>query len=450
MKDFFEEIKRSVSDFRKINGPIRIISHIDCDGLTSASIMTAALQRENINFSLSLEPNLTETILKQLSLEDYKTFVFLDMGSGVLEKIKQYLPKRSIFILDHHHPQNMETQFHHINPHLFGIDGSIDISGAGIAYFFAKFLNEKNTHLAHIAMIGIVGDMQEKNGLSELNKMILDDAVKSGKLEIKIGLKIFGSQTKPLSKLLLYSTDPYIPGVTGNEEGVEIFLQELKISPDKKLVQLTQEETKELTTAIIIKRLGSEKNPEDVIGPVYLLKDEPEESPTKDVKEFSTLLNSCGRLGKYSVGIGACLNDPNSKQKAIDILFQYRLELINGLNWFYANRNSSVIMEKHHFVLINAENRIRSTIIGTVTSMISNSNLYPSNTILVSMAYTPEGEIKISIRTTSRSNINLKEVLNTVTRRLGVESGGHDFAAGSIIPMEKEQDFINAVMETLG
>jgi len=450
MKDFFEAIKIAVSNFKKLDHPVRVISHIDCDGLTSASIMTAALQREDIKFSLSLEPNLTETILKQLSLEDYKTFIFLDLGSGVLEQIKQYLPKKNIFILDHHQPQKLEVDFYHINPHLFNIDGSSEISGAGITYFFAKALNEKNTSLAHIAIIGAVGDVQNKEGFSELNNLILEDAINSGKLEVKTGLRMFGSQTRPLSKLLLYSTDPYIPGITGNEENIEGFLQELNIPSDKKLTQLTQEETKQLITAIILKRLGSEKNPEDVIGSIYLLKDEPEESPTKDVKEFSTLLNSCGRLGKYSIGIGTCLNDSKSKQKALDLLYQYRLELISGLNWFHANRSSEKIIEKPGFVLINAENNIRSTIIGTITSMISNSNTYPENTILISMAYTPEDEIKVSIRITGRNNnINLKDVLNRITQKIGIESGGHDFAAGSIVPLEKEEQFVQSVMEVM-
>ena len=450
MKEFLDAVNLAVSKFKELNSPVRIISHLDCDGLTSASILSSAFQKQDIKFSLSIIPNLTETILKQLSLEDYKTYFFLDLGSGMLKEIEKTLPEKTIFILDHHQPQDSLTNINHINPHLFDIDGS-EISAAGITYFFAKELNKENIRLSHLGIIGAIGDMQGKNGFSEIINLILDDAVKADKIEIKKGLRMFGAQTKPLLKLLLYSTDPYIPGITGNESEVHKFLNELDISPDKKLTNLTEEETKKLVTAIILKRLGSEENPEDIFGFNYLLKDEPDESPTKDAKEFSTLLNSCGRLGKPSVGIGVCLNDKLSKQKANEILTQFKMELINSLDWFYSARSSPSVIEKPGFVIINAENKIKSSMIGTLTSMISNSNLYPQNTILVSMAHTPEEEIKVSARVCGRGkDINLKQILNNITNLIGVESGGHNYAAGSIIPLEKEQEFIQLVLKQMG
>lgn len=447
MKDFFNAIQLAVSKFKKLNEPVRIISHLDADGLTSAAILISALQKQNIPLALSIIPNLTETIVQQLVLEKYKTYFFLDIGSGMLNEISN-LKQKNIFVLDHHYPQDFQVNFQHINPHLFSLDGS-QISGAGITYFFVKELDEKNISLAHLAIIGAIGDMHEKNGFSELMKIILDDAIKADKIEVKKGLRLFGTQTRPLSRVLLYSTDPYIPGITGNEIEIQKFLQELNIPLDKKLIHLNEEEIKRLITAIILKRLGSEKDPEDVIGNIYLLKQEPDESPTRDAKEFSTLLNSCGRMGKPSVGIGVCLNDKKSKQEAIKILTQFRTELINALNWFYLNKNTPSIIEKPNIVIINAENNIRSTIIGTLTSMISNSNVYPDNTILISMAYAEE-EIKVSMRISGRNNnINLKNLLNKITNKFGIESGGHDLAAGSIIPLEKEQEFIKTAIQEL-
>ncbi len=450
MKDFFNAIQLAVSKFKKLDHPVRIISHLDSDGLTSAAILVSAMQKQDTPFSVSIIPSLTETILQELTLEKYKTYFFLDLGSGMLKEISQALPQKNIFVLDHHYPQDFSPNFTHINPHLFNIDGSSEISGAGVTYFFAKELNKKNISLAHLAIIGAIGDMQENKGFSEITSLILQDAIAADKIEVKTGLRLFGTQTRPLHKILLYSTDPYIPGITGNEIEIQKFLQELNISPDKKIIHLTQEETKKLVTAIILKRLGSEQDPEDVIGSIYLLKQEPEESPTKDAREFSTLLNSCGRLGKPSIGIGVCLNDQKSKQKAIEVLQQFRVELVTSLNWFHSNRNTDAIIEKPNFVIINAENKIRPTIIGTLTSMISSSNLYPDNTILISLAYTPEQDIKISIRISGRNtSINLKQTLNNITQKFGIEAGGHNFAAGSIIPLEKEQEFIKIATQQL-
>ena len=63
-----------------------------------------------------------------------------------------------------------------------------------------------------------------------------------------------------------------------------------------------EEEIKKLVSGIILRRL-SEDSPEDVLGDVYILNEEEKESPFRDAKEFSTLLNACGRLEKASLGM---------------------------------------------------------------------------------------------------------------------------------------------------
>ena len=110
---------------------------------------------------------------------------------------------KDVIILDHHIPEEIETKnICHVNPHLAGIDGSKEVSGAGVVYFFAKALNKKYEDLAHIALIGAVGDIQEDNGFKKLNQDILDKAISLGKVTVEKGLRIFGAQTRALHKAL--------------------------------------------------------------------------------------------------------------------------------------------------------------------------------------------------------------------------------------------------------
>lgn len=448
--DFLTSIKEATIFFSKITKPIRIISHLDADGLSSAAIMIKTLKRLDKIFILSIVKQISPQLLEELKRENYENYLFLDTGSGNLKEINEALKDRTIFILDHHQPQNIKTNFFHINPLLFNLDGAKEISGAGVAYLFSKELDEKNKDLAHLAILGAIGDTQEVKGFIGLNKEILQDAISSNKIEVKLGLRMFGSQTRPLCKVLEYSTDPYIPGITGSEQSAIEFLNDIGIDYHRKLIHLSETELKDLVAAIIIKRMGSEEEPEDVLGSIYLLKDEKEESPTKDLKEFSTLLNSCGRLNKPSLGIGACLNDEKSKKEAVLLLMDYKKEIINSLNWFYKNKDSSSIIETPKLVIINAEDNVRDTIIGTVTSMISKSNIYKPGTILISLAHTLDADTKISIRISGYKipkDIDLKEILGKITEKLGFPSGGHTFAAGSIIPQEKEQEFIKTALE---
>jgi len=440
-------LDKAVNEFKKIDN-IRVIAHLDADGVASAAILTKCFLREGKKFSLSIVKNLDERRLKELSRETYKNIFFVDLGSGNLSIIKKYLGDRKIFILDHHIMEEFDNDFFIINPHLLKIENASNvISGAGIAYLFSKKVNEKNKDMAHIAIVGAIGDIQS---FESYNKDILKDAVDAGKIEIKNGLRMFGAQTRPLYKLLEYSTDPYIPGVTGNEGAVINFLDEIGIEFRKdgsfrKLNDLDKEEMKKLVTGIILKRMGSEEDAEDIFGDIYLLKEEEEESSTKDAREFSTLLNACGRLGRYSVGVGTCLGSEESREESNKVLKEYKMEIIKCLNWFHKNKDSFI--EKKGFVIINAEDNLKETMVGTLCSIISNSNVYEKDTILIGTVYTLDNKIKISVRLTGNKDIDLREILQKIVEN--GEVGGHKKACGALIEMKDEESFINNAIRIL-
>lgn len=430
--------------------PIKIVSNHDCDGIASAAILVSAFLRAGLKFSLSIVQQLNQEVLDSLKLEPYETVIFADMGSGYLSNIEKYLEGKNVFVLDHHRPEDYSPKFLiHINPHLFNLDGTKDVCAAGVCYLFAKALNEENRDLAHLAIIGAIGDNQEKNGFFGINSLIMKEAVDYGRLEVKESLRMFGMQTKALHKVLEYSTNPYIPNVTGNERGAIRFLEDLNIkvrdgNKYRRLSNLSEEEMKRLITAIILKRMGSEENPGDVFGQIYLIKDESDDSPTRDAREFSTLLNCCGRLGKPGLGIAACLGDKKMKDAAVELLNQYRREIIASLEWFYKNRGSAKVKEGKGYVLINAEDSVRDTLIGTLTSIVAKSNIYPEGTVIVSMAHTLGEETKISTRIAGfmDSAFDLRDMIKKVIKVTGGEGGGHRLAAGATIPQEKEEEFL--------
>ena len=128
--------------------------------------------------------------------------------------IESIFKEKTVFIIDHHEPEKLKVESDNVffvNPHKFGINGSIEVSGAGVVYLFASSLDKKMEEFAHVAIIGAIGDMQEHNGFEKMNKDILKTAIDGGKIKVIRGLRMFGAQTKPLHKILEYSTDPFIP-----------------------------------------------------------------------------------------------------------------------------------------------------------------------------------------------------------------------------------------------
>ncbi|MBW2981844.1 DHH family phosphoesterase [Candidatus Woesearchaeota archaeon] len=460
-EQFYKSIEKAVEKFKSFdkNETIRLISHLDADGISACAILIHLLTQENRKYSISIVQQLDREKLLELSRESYSYFIFSDLGSGQIKSINELLKDKQIIILDHHEPEkieNLNENIIHINPHLFDIDGSKEISGAGVVYSFAKAIDKKFEELAHVAIIGAMGDVQEDNGFLKLNNQILETAVKKGKLEVKKGLRMFGMQTKPLHKVLEYSTDPYIPGVSGSESGAIQFLHQIGIDPKngnkgwKKIVHLNDEEMKKLTTGIIMKRLNETK-PEDVLGQIYILPHEKKESPTRDAKEFATLLNACGRMEKASFGMGACLGIEKDKQKAFQTLLDYKKEIVNAINWYNNNKNSMYIIKGKRFIIINAQDQINPNIIGTLASIISKSNDIEENTYILSLAQTLNKTTKASLRISGqkKEDIDLRDVLKQIIAKTGGEAGGHMSAAGALIPIEKEQEFIDIAKNIL-
>lgn len=453
MMNFFKKIEQAALEFKntKKEETIRLISHLDADGICACSIIIKALNRLNRKYSVSIIHQLTEDFLKELTAESYNTYIFTDLGSGQISLINKYLKGKKIFVLDHHQLNEEDGKdIIHVNPNFYGIEGSKDISGAGVVFLFCEAIDKKNEDLAHLAIIGAIGDIQEDKGFSGVNKDILEIAVKNNKMKIEKSLRFFGITTRPLHKVLEYSTDPFIPGISGSESNAIQFLHKLNIDPKKgnnwkTFNDLKEEEKKKLISAIILERV-EEKNPEDVFGNLYLLTDEDESSPTYEAREFSTLLNACGRLNKASLGIGVCLNDKKLKKKAINNLEDYRKEIVNSLRWYGENKNSENVIEEENFIIINAKNKIPGTMIGTLASILSKSNDI-NDKYIMSLARLDSKTTKVSLRFSGKKDVDLKKLVSEITEKIDGEAGGHKNAAGALIDTNDEESFIKEAIE---
>lgn len=219
---YFELVERAklcIKELLKYK-KIKLISHIDADGISAASIIYIALNERNIGCDVQFIKKIDDDFLKQLAHKKQDFFIFTDLGSTCIDFIVENNIK--CIILDHHEPigkkENLDLMIYHINPHLFGRNGSFEISGAGISYIFASQISN-NKRLINLAIVGAIGDMQNKKygKLVGLNRYILNIGIKNKTIEACLDLSLFGKQTRQLHKILQYSSDPYIPNLTGNE-----------------------------------------------------------------------------------------------------------------------------------------------------------------------------------------------------------------------------------------
>ncbi len=451
--------------------PIRVISHLDADGLSSAGLIGQALLRHGSPFKIRIEKSLDETIVKELSFEKSHLTIFADMGSAYKDLLNKFLNKTQLIILDHHQPQDLDlSESIQVNPITWGFDGGNEISAAGVSYLFAKALDQNNVDLAYLAIVGALGDSQDKNSkreLTGLNKMILSDAIDTNYLKIDMDLLFFGRETRPIHKALASTTDPYLPGLSGEESNCYSFLKSLKIDLEeasrwKTLADLTIEEKQRILTELV-KFLTSKNIPSttisSLIGNVYTLIREKDNTPLRDAREFATILNACGRMNKSGLGVAVAIGNRDQQyQETIETYEHYRKTLAKHIEWVLETKG--VISEKQGIYIIDGRdelsvdriNEINDRVIGAVSSILITSGPFQTLKPIIALSRSTDDLIKVSsraLREAVNKGLNLGQILQEASKACQGIGGGHDIAAGATIPVKELDHFLKIINDNV-
>ncbi len=431
-----------------------VVSHVDADGLTSAAIICTALERAGMEYEALFFRQLDEAALDQIADSNPDMVIFTDLGSGMIQPIcDRGLPA---VVVDHHKPAPYQARpIAHINPHLVGADGALHLSGSGTSFLLARALAGSpagNDDLAALAVVGAVGDLQDMahGQLTGINRHILEIGSRAGAISFGRDIKLFGRQTRPVYKMLEYSQDPYLPGLSGNEDACIAFLKDTGIRLGgerwRRWIDLSQDEKASLVTAIIRKGLRSglaSVKLERLIGEVYVLLSEREGTELRDASEYSTLLNATARYGHAQVGLSVCMGDRNlAFAEAQRLLSQHRQNLVNGLKLVAEKGITSL----HGIQYFDAGDSIMDTIVGIVAGM--SFQMADRSRPILAFARTEGGDLKVSARGTQdlvRSGLDLAEALSASARGVGGVGGGHNVAAGATIPAGEQQKFLELV-----
>lgn len=447
-----------VVEFIKGNDGFTIVGHYDADGLTASAIAALMLKRLGKQFTIHNIRNPEMGKIKEIA--DFgDNFIFVDLGSGQLHILEEGLKDKSFCIIDHHKPHN-ETERPQFNPHLSGINGVNELSGSGTAYLVARELSKDNRDLAKLAIVGAIGDMQDfdEGHLIGKNREILQDGVDAGVVSAKKDLTLFGRNSRPLVQFLSYSSDPFLPGLTANENACREFLEGLGI-PLRSGEQfnfysdLDEEQKKHLVSGLYVygKQHGMREDYlKRLVGEVYEFPKEPQRTELRDAKEFSTLLNACGRHDKTEIAVRVCMGDRDEALKeAKSLLQRHRKMLRDGIEWAQEN----VIDEFKNMYVIDAGEKIKDTLIGVIAGMLYGTNVIKNDKPIIALSIDDEGEIKISGRATLhliRHGTDLGDALRKSAEKFGGEGGGHTIAAGARIGPAHKSEFLKELDVILG
>jgi len=349
-----------------------------------------------------------------------------------------------------------------LNAWKYGIDGGKEISAGGMAYMVATTLDRKNKNLSPIAIVSALADRQDqgdKQSLFGLNSEIVKTAQSLQLISMDLDLMFTGRETRPIHESLAYTAFPYIEGLTWAPESCYTLIKNAGIKMSKNgrwrvLSEISQDEKNIILNAIAEYVANFSKNKEvnmidNLIGYTYTLINEDQRSLLRDAREFSTMLNACGRVRKAGVGIGICMGDRHDLlNEGEKIVIKYRTTLRNYISSIFAEKWRMIDNGKS--VFINGEGLLAEDMLGAISSLLSGSPTLGGRLVFV-RTLTNDGFYKFSarksLRSTSMSDLGL--IMRYCSESVGGSGGGHSLAAGCRIPSTRLEEFLSAVRNAI-
>jgi len=396
---------------------LRVYSHYDADGVSSASIIASFLSRLNKRFHLTF---LKQLDINEISKNNGELVILSDLGSDGLN------PENfEVILVDHHEPPGNNKNIINLNPRSYGYDGTKEACSSTVAFILSLRINEENKDLYRFFLSGSIGDKQGVGGFKGLNKQIIE----------RLGIKERKSLNLGPGKVadaITYSTDPFFVSLTGYEEKVIELLETLKIDKESKVSELSNSELEKIANILFLELLKgntSKEGFENLVTDSIL-----DEKSGLTVSHLSDIFDAAGRNGRMGLPVSYSLGDGDALQEMMAIHKDFKRKVIEE-----ARKSLSSAYEMKN---INVMEVTSESLTGIVASI---GMIYFLNKDKPTVSYSKNANCKVSSRATFDlvgKGVNLSRALNIACSQVGGHGGGHDIAAGGTIPLEKINEFL--------
>ncbi len=425
------ELAKQVAEVISEYSHVRVISHNDADGITSAAIICQALHRNNTQFHATIVSRLDESVVDMVNstASEGDLVLFCDMGSGQSDLIEKV--SFDVVIIDHHQPVGDSPAKIAINPHLVGIDGAIHLSASGTTYMVARQMDKGNIDLAGLSIAGAVGDKQL---FESANRFILDEALENKVVSIRKGLKVGSGD---IADILEYTSEPYLD-ITGDRKKIDEFLDILNIHGE--ISTMSADDLKKLTSAVALKltKHASSEAVDAAIGDVYVL----DREIVQNSYDLVEMINACGKLDKGGLVLSLCMKDASVIDGVRTLSGDYRRSTVADIK-----KAEGMLQQGQNMWYLNAKN-MEST--GIIASTVVRY-IHPESPFVAINEV--EDIVKVSARGTRAliaDGLDLSYALREGAKAVGGSGGGHNIASGAAIPKGKSEEFISIVDNIIG
>ena len=460
---------KDVADIiRETNGFVSVLTHYDADGLASGGATARFLSHLGKKFLIRSTAALTDKVLNSFFCVKSGLYIIQDMGSGelsiVINKWREAAENSMLIIIDHHKLETdyieEEADFILLNPEIYGYDGGktgcTSILTSLVGYFGTDM---KDDYFIEVGLVGATGDMQLNNSIEGVNKYLYDIAVERNIIRHEREFVFFTAKNLPIHKAIVWNMVPYIPGFSGRDDiGLNIvrksgikyrdkegkYLTVADLSDDEKVKLL------EIITKYIASKGIEEVSTDDLLVDVYYLPNE-KDPYLQTTTEFSNILSSCGRMDREETGILLSMG-VRKGGKVLDEAKKIFEKRRRTLAKYLDTADSVVRVIENRLAIIDMRGKDFShKFSGTISTLYSRSPNYRGNIIVV-LAYMDDEGIKLSARAPREmvdKGLDLSKIMRAISGKLGGRGGGHNVAAGALVPMEADNIIIDEIVRTV-
>jgi len=285
--------------FRK-DDHILIVSSPYPDATLSAALLSTAVLRANRALHITFtHPHLNVKEINNIRKTHPNSAVIAVgievIGTGRLKKGTSY----PVFIGGKFHSKHNESP---------SIGVAADVAAA--AYILAKEKFKVNDRALQLAAAGTLIHNTSNMPTKGASRRVIALAEKEGLLKERKGFKLFGSNFLPMIDTFLYSTFPYLKGISGVRERCEHILEEANIPISKRRGPITSLDTKEAQrlTSQLIPNLDSTAIP-GVLGQDFAFPAESEESPLHFLSGIKVLSQSAWSRWNLGEAVAVWMGD---------------------------------------------------------------------------------------------------------------------------------------------
>ena len=166
----------------------------------------------------------------------------------------------------------------------------------------------------------------------------------------------------------------------------------------------------------------------------------------RDLEEYAYILDACGKNKKFGLALNIALGErEKALSTATELQRKYRDQIVKGLEW--VKREGAVQLNASQYLY--SEDKVLKSVMGTIASIGLSVELLDNSKPVLGLSRLHR-DIKISGRTTRdmvAKGVNLGKALQDSSNNFGGTGGGHDIAAGAMIPYDSKDNFLHLVDE---